>query len=337
MAIAWSGFILMVLALLLADLGLFQRRSRELSMAQSLALSAVWISIGLGFAVVVYLGFEHHWFGLGTHIDPIDGKPNTGARAAAKYLTAYIVEKSLSIDNLFVMSVIFSRLSIPRQLQHGVLFWGILGAMILRGAMIVGGVALVIRFDFVLYIFAIVLIVGAVKMLVSNEDSAEAPATNWFVRAAGRFCAISDQFDGKKFITRNAAGAWLLTPLAVALIAIEGADVVFAIDSIPAVFAVTANPLLIFASNILAILGLRSLYFAVDRLIAEFRYLKTSVGAILFIIGLAMLARHPLQNLLGDNVRYVLLGATVLSLAIGIIASLRHRKLLSMTTETTRD
>ena len=342
---AWIIFLAFVLAMLALDLGVFHRKSHVVGFKEALGWSAVWLTIGLSFSAVVYFAYDHHWFGLGSTVDAVDQVRNNGPQAAIKYLTAYVVEKSLSIDNIFVIAMIFGSLAVPARYQHRVLFWGILGALVMRGLMIGVGAVLIQNFHWILYVFGVFLIITGIRMLFAGESHTTAenhPA----VRALRRLFPITRDFHGQYFLLRagghralegaepgspptpdpqlNAArpGTWFLTPLAVALILVEVTDLVFAIDSIPAVFAITADPFLVFTSNVFAILGLRSLYFALAGLITKFRYLKPALSLVLMIVGAKMLAAKWLKIWLGDSYNLTVLAVIIGVLATGILTSL---------------
>lgn len=342
---AWIIFIGFVFAMLALDLGVFHRKSHIVGFKESLAWSAVWITLGLAFSILVYFAYELHWFGLGNSEDAVDKLVNTGKLAATKYLTAYVVEKSLSVDNIFVIAMVFSSLAVPARYQHRVLFWGIIGALVMRGAMIGLGSVLVQNFHAILYVFGAFLIFTGIKMLVMEEKE-EHPENNPVVRWIGRIFPITREYHGQHFMVRAGsdwsreaaepgaeakvdpvvesapAGKWLLTPLAVALILVEVTDLIFAVDSIPAVFAITADPFLVFTSNVFAILGLRSLYFALAGLISNFRYLKPALSLILVLVGVKMLAAKWLKVWLGDSFNLTILAVIIAILATGIITSL---------------
>jgi tellurite resistance protein TerC len=341
----WTGFILLILALLALDLGVFNRKAHVVSVREALCWSALWISLGLLFSVFIYFGYGHHWMGMGLGIDSVDRTINTGHSATVKYLTGYVIEKSLSVDNIFVIALIFAYFGVPAIYQHRVLFWGILGALVMRGIMIGIGAALIARFHWILYIFGVFLLITAVRMLTMGGGHSE-PGKNPMVRLTRRLFRVSDQFHGQHFIVRAGsekshmpaapgeqiqtdpavdrarAGAWMLTPLALALVVIETTDLVFAIDSIPAIFAITADPFLVFTSNVFAILGLRSLYFALAGMMEKFRYLKVSLAVVLALVGVKMLAGEWFKSLLGEEYNFILLGLIFGILAIGVIASL---------------
>jgi len=340
----WIGFILLVLGMLALDLGVFHRRAHVVSVKEALAWSAVWIALGLSFSIFIYFAYEGHWLGLGALIDPVDKHINDGSTAVVKYLTGYIVEKSLSMDNIFVIAMIFSFFGVPPIYQHRVLFWGIIGALVLRGVMIGVGAQLIASFHWVLYIFGGLLILTAGKMLMMRTEHTD-PGRNVFVRLARRFVPITDHFHGEHFVVRAGStqshaavvpgaaitadaavdharpGMRMLTPLALALITVETTDVVFAVDSIPAIFAITADAFLVFTSNVFAILGLRSLYFALAAMIEKFRYLKVSLAIILAVVGVKMLIADWLKSLLGPSFNFWLLGVVCLILIAGVIAS----------------
>jgi tellurite resistance protein TerC len=340
----WAGFILFVLLMLALDLGVFHKEAHVVSVREALGWSAVWISLGLAFGVFVYFGYEHHWMGLGLAVDAVDGQVNDGASATVKYLTGYIIEKSLSVDNVFVIAMIFAFMAVPRIYQHRVLFWGILGALILRGVMIAVGAELIARYHWILYVFGVFLLVTAVKMLVIREHSD--PAQNLVVRWTKRLLSVTDQFHGEHFLVRAGSarsrkaaapglaarpdaaveravpGTLMLTPLALALILVETTDLIFAVDSIPAIFAITADPFLVFTSNVFAILGLRSLYFALADMIDRFRFLKVSLAMVLAIVGLKMLLAEPLKAALGPPFNIYVLLVVLVVLGFGVMASL---------------
>jgi len=337
--------------MLAIDLGVFHRKSHEVGFRESLMWSAVWITMGLAFSGLVYVGYEKHWFGLGSAIDAVDLMQNNGYLAATKYLTAYVVEKSLSVDNIFVIALVFSSLSVPPRYQHRVLFWGILGALALRGTMIGLGSMLVQNFHWILYVFGGFLLFTGLKMLFMKEDEEDAhPEKNRIVKWMRRVFPITQNFHGQHFMVRAGgpwslesaepgkapvtdavlaaapAGKWLLTPLFVALVLVEVTDLIFAVDSIPAVFAITADPFLVFTSNVFAILGLRSLYFALAGLIHKFQYLKPALSLILVLVGVKMLAAKWLKMWLGDSFNVIVLAVIVSILAIGVVTSIVFSK-----------
>jgi tellurite resistance protein TerC len=322
----WCGFVAFVLLVLALDLGVFHRRARAVTLREALGWSAAWIALGLAFSVFVYHGYENQWLGLGASPDPVErtaahpeGRVNDGRAAVLKYLTGYVVEKSLSVDNVFVMAMIFSFLRVPAEYQHRVLFWGILGALALRGVMIGLGARLIAEFSWILYVFGGFLILTAAKMLLAGDGVH--PERSWAVRLVRRVFRVTPDFHGQHFLARDASGALALTPLALALVMVETTDVIFAVDSIPAIFAITADPFLVFTSNVFAILGLRSLYFALAGAMEAFRYLKVSLAAVLALVGVKMLAHDWLEEVLGPNANLYLLLVVGGVLAAGMIVS----------------
>lgn len=322
---AYVGFIGLIMLFLALDLGVFHREAHEVSMKESLVWSAIWLSCGISFTAFVYLAYEHHWLGLGLQTAKYVGGAIvlgevTGGTAAIQYLTGYVVEKSLAMDNIFVIAMVFGYFAIPRKYQHRVLFWGIIGALIMRGGMIYLGAELIMRYTWILIFFGFFLILTALKMALieSNDD----PGTNPVVKIAKKVFRTVDFFDGQKFFTRRTiaphyitdlksgkvvyapaelgtlSAKLAVTPLFLALIMVEITDLVFAVDSIPAVFAITPDPFIVFTSNIFAILGLRALYFCLAALIAKFRFLKPALILILAYVGvkLLLLALPPYLN-----------------------------------------
>jgi tellurite resistance protein TerC len=327
---AWLGFLTFVFIMLALDLGVFNREAHEVSVREAVGWSAVWITMGLCFAIFIFFAYDGKWFGLGLAPDSVDGMVNDGATAVEKYLTGYVVEKSLSVDNIFVISVIFSSFAVPAIYQHRVLFWGILGALAMRGAMIGFGARLVGRFHWVLYLFAAFLIGTALKMLFMKSHEEADPANNRLVRIARKYFRVTDAFHGPKFFVRAArsdattsrAGAIMLTPLVMALIVVESTDLIFAVDSIPAIFAISGDPFIVFTSNVFAILGLRSLYFALAGMVAKFRYLKVSLALVLLVVGTKMLLANWLKQVLGEHFNLYLLAVVLGILCAGVVFSL---------------
>ncbi len=307
----WVGFLGLVLVLLAVDLGLLNRKAHVFSTREALAWTAFWVILALIFNIGVFYLYKKNLFGVGATV----GHPLTGQEAALRFLTGYLVEKSLSLDNIFVIAMIFAYFQVPAMFQHRVLFWGILGALVLRGVMIAAGTALIHRFEWVIYIFGGLLVVTAFKMLVQKQEKIE-PDRNPLVRLARRFYPVTAEFEGQRFFTRM-NGRRAVTPLFLVLLVVESTDVLFAIDSIPAIFGVTTDPFLVFTSNVFAILGLRSLYFVLASIIEKFRYLKLSIVVVLAYIGVKMLVSaffkiDPLISL-----------AVVCSvLAVGMVASI---------------
>jgi tellurite resistance protein TerC len=310
-----------VLVTLAIDLGVVNRKAHVVSVKEALTFTTVLVIMAMAFAGLVHAAYDHQWLELGTQVDRIDGAINDGRLAALKFITGYLIELSLSADNVFVMAMIFAHLRIPAQFQHRVLFWGILGALVMRGVMIVVGTALIARYHWVLYVFGVFLLYTAAKMLLSKDEGHLETDEVFIIRQLRRFFPVTGQFNQHHF-TAAVDGRRMLTPLAVALVLVEAMDLVFALDSIPAAFAITADPFLVFTSNVFAILGLRSLYFALAGAIEKFRYLKTSLSAILGLIGAKMLSGDLLKEFLGPNANLYMLGIVVAILAGGAIASI---------------
>jgi tellurite resistance protein TerC len=308
----WIGFVAFVLMLLALDLGVFHRKAHVVGLKEALAWSGVWMGVALVFNLFVYVGYEHHWLGMG-----LPGTEPDGQAAAVMYFTGYVLEKSLSVDNVFVMALIFSYFGVPAVSQHRVLFWGILGALVMRGGMILLGSVLIARFHWVLYVFGAFMIFAAAKMLLVRHEPD--PRNTWLVRFARRWFPVTGDFAGQRFAVR-ANGQWLLTPLALALVAVESTDLLFAVDSVPAIFAVTEDPFLVFTSNVFAMLGLRSLYFALAGILDRFYYLKLSLVVLLALIGVKMLLKDVLHAVPG--LTYYTLGVIALVLTAGVVASL---------------
>ena len=279
----WIGFILLVLLLLALDLGVLNRRAHSVSTAEALRNTALWMSLTLAFNVAVYFMYEHQLFGVGVDI----GHSMSGGQAALQFLTAYVVEESLSVDNLFVMAVIFRYFAVPNAYQHRVLFLGILGALVFRGVFIGAGLAFVDHFTWAIYVFGGLLVLTALKMLFSKDETLE-PDRHPLVRLVRHFYPMTSEYHGDRFFVRL-SGKLHATPLCLALVLVEGSDIVFAVDSVPAVFGVTRDPFIAFTSNVFAMLGLRSLYFALAAAMHSLRYLKVSLVFILGFVGLKML------------------------------------------------
>jgi len=279
----WIGFITIIIVLLALDLGVLHRKAHIIYMREAFFWTAFWIALALLFNVLIYYAYENHWLDIGrTSTDKL-----TGGQAALKYFTGYLLEKSLSLDNIFVIAMIFAYFRVPPIYQHRVLFWGILGAIILRGIMIGLGVVLIERFTWMIYVFGVFLILTAVRLLISRHDNIE-PKKNPFVKLAKTIFPVTDTYKQNHFFAKI-DGRWAMTPLFLVLIVVESSDVLFAIDSIPAIFAVTTDPFIVFTSNIFAVLGLRALYFALAGLMHKFRYLKMSLVFLLVKIILLML------------------------------------------------
>ncbi|MDA1370532.1 MAG: TerC family protein [Proteobacteria bacterium] len=284
-ALVWIGFFLFIIVVVSLDLGVFHRKPHVVSLPESIGWTCVWVTLALAFNVVIYYLYELNPSGW-----DMDTEQLTGAEGALNFFTGYVVEKSLSIDNIFIIAMIFVHFQVPLELQHRVLFWGILGAVVLRGIMIFAGVVVIERFEWVVYILGLLLLFSAANMLVSHHDNIS-PENNFFIRAVQRYFPVTADFHGAHFfIMQN--GVRTATPLFLALVLVETSDVTFAIDSIPAIFAITRDPFIIFTSNVFAILGLRSLYFMLAGLMEKFRYLKISLAFLLAYIGVKMMLVH---------------------------------------------
>lgn len=313
---AWGGFLLLVGVILALDLGVFNKQSHAPTLREALVFTAGTVVLAGLFAVALRVGYDAHWLGLGAHVDAVDGVINDGRTAMLKFLTGYVVELSLSMDNVFVIALIFEHLKVPLMYQHRVLFWGILGALVMRGLMIGIGAGLVARYHWVLLIFGAFLVITGLRMLFADEAAEEAQVESWVTRWLRRHFPVTDQFHGERLrVTLD--GRTVLTPLAVALVLVETTDLIFAVDSIPAIFAITADPFLVFTSNVFAILCLRSLYFGLAGLIARFRHLKVSLALVLTLVGVKMLLGERVRGWLGEDANLYLLGVIFLILLGG--------------------
>ena len=311
----WAVFLSLIVILLAIDLGLFHRKARDIGVAESLALSAFYIVIALTFG-----GWVWH---------------TLGAQAGTEYVTGFLIEKTLALDNIFVISLIFSYLAIPPALQHRVLFWGIVGVIVLRAIMIGLGATLVAEFSWILYIFALFLIATGIKMLVMTDHAPDIE-NNPILRLIRRSMRVTPDLHGERFLVKQphphtGRNVLWVTPLFVALIMIEIVDLIFAVDSVPAIFAITTDPFIVYTSNIFAILGLRALYFALAAVIDRFTYLKPALALVLVFIG----SKIFVADLLGWDKfpASISLGVTVSLIAAGIAFSLyRTRRSASVTT-----
>lgn len=308
-----------MLVVLAIDLGVLNRKAHVVSMREALTFTGVVAFLALCFNGVVYFLYENQWLGLGTHIDAVDGVANDGRLAAVKFITGYVIELSLSADNVFVIAMIFQYMRVPPQYQHRVLFWGILGALVMRGAMILVGATLIARYHWILYLFGAFLVFTAIRMLTAKADEGD-PADTFVMRQLRRYFPITPTYHGQRFVIKQEMRT-VLTPLAVALVLVETTDLIFAVDSIPAIFAITTDPFLVFTSNVFAILGLRSLYFALASAIDKFRYLKISLAAILGLVGVKMLVADLVKPYVGPNFNFWMLGAVITILTTGVVAS----------------
>lgn len=293
--LVWVAFNLFVLAMLALDLGVFQRKAHEVHIREALAWSGVWITLALFFNVGIYV-----WHGSDT---------------ALEFLTGYVIEKSLSIDNIFVFLLIFTYFRVPNIHQHKVLFWGILGALLMRAAFIATGITLIEKFHWIIYVFGAFLIITGIKMALQKDKEIH-PEKNPVLRLFRRLMPVTEDYaDGKFFVKRD--GRYLATPLFVVVLVIETTDVIFAVDSIPAVLAITRDPFIVYTSNVFAILGLRALYFALAGVMQLFHYLHYGLSAILVFVGLKMLLVDIYKIPIG-----LALGTVASILVISVIASI---------------
>ncbi|MCW1926063.1 TerC family protein [Luteolibacter arcticus] len=296
--IAFNAFVIFMLAL---DLGVFNRKAHVVKLKEALGWTAVWIAMAMVFNAWV-------WWKL-------------GAKSGQEFLGGYLLEKSLSVDNVFVFAVIFSFFKVPREYQHKVLFWGIFGALALRAIMIAGGAALITNFGWIIYIFAAFLVYTGFKMFFHNEDSVD-PGKSLVVRLLKRTMPMTPDYVGSKFLVKQ-DGKWFATPLLAVLLCVEVTDVIFAVDSIPAIFAITTDTFIVYTSNVFAILGLRALYFAIAGILPYFHFLKYGLGVILIFVGVKMSLAHT-QWKIDMNVS---LGVIAGVLVASVIASIIHREL----------
>jgi tellurite resistance protein TerC len=305
--VVWGIFIAFIILFLALDLGVFNRNPHVIKTKEAAIWTSIWVSFALGFSGVIYWLFSE-----GLIENPTGLTPNT---AVLKYITGYLIELSLSIDNVFVIAVIFSSFAIPKKFQHEVLFYGILGAIIFRALMIFFGVALINKFDWIIYVFGAFLLITAFRMLIHKEAEFNPKKSKMF-RLLKKFFPVSHKMDGDKFFIKR-MGIRAATPLFVALIIIELTDILFALDSIPAILAITADPFIVFSSNILAILGLRSMYFLISRMLTKFRYINYSLVVILAFVGVKMIISHNVEI-----PEWLSLSVIGVSLSAGIVASL---------------
>ncbi len=296
----WGGFTLFVLAMLALDLGVFNRKAHVVGFKEALTWTGVWVTLALIFNAGVW-----HF---------------AGPQKALEFFTGYLIEYSLSADNVFIFALIFSYFAVPPQWQHKVLFWGILGALIMRVIMIFAGVALISRFGWILYLFGAFLLFTGLKMIFSKDEEVH-PEHNPIVRWFRKLVPVSSGHHDDKLVVR-VNGRLMATPLMVVLVCVEVTDVIFAVDSIPAIFAVTRDPFIVYTSNVFAILGLRSLYFALAGVLDKFHYLKIGLGVVLSFVGVKMLLGHTAWKI--DT--HVSLGVIVVVLAVSIILSLLRPK-----------
>ena len=294
----WIGFNVFVLAMVALDLGVFHRKAHAVGLKEAGTWSVVWVALALAFNAWIWLVW--------------------GREAGLQFLTGYLIEKSLSVDNIFVFVLLFGFFAVPARLHHRVLFWGILGALVMRGAFIAAGSYVLEQFHWVLYLFGAMLVLTGLKML--RRQSSFSPADNPVVRWLRRWLPMTDHYHGERFWVRE-RGRWLATPLFLVLVLVEASDLLFAIDSIPAIFAVTREPFLVFTANVFAILGLRSMYFLLADVVHRFIYLKVGLAVVLVFVGLKMLIMDVYQIPVAVSF-LVILGV----MAGSIVASLRRTR-----------
>jgi tellurite resistance protein TerC len=295
----WVGFNVVVLAILALDLGVLHRRSEKVSLKEAAIWSGVWVALSLCFALAIYRSM--------------------GKQSGLEFLTGYLIEYALSVDNIFVFVLIFSYFNVPEKYQHRVLFWGIIGALVLRGVMIVAGSALVTRFAWTLYIFGAFLVFTGLRMALQKDEAAYNPERDPVLRLARRLVPVTADYRGDKFFVHepDAGGRmrYAATPLFIVLLIVDTTDIIFATDSIPAIFAVTRDPFIVYTSNICAVLGLRALYFLLANIVDKFVYLKLGLSMVLVFIGAKMLLEHfihiPIVAALG--IVGVVLGTSILA------------------------
>ena len=296
----WIGFVVFLALMLAIDLGIFHRKSHTVTFKESLGWTLVWIMLAMMFAAIVYF-----W---------------KGSEKAIEFITGYVIELSLSVDNLFIFILVFSYFHVPQQYQHKILFWGILGALVMRVIFIFAGVALISKFHWIIYVFGAIIIISGIKMLFQKDKKIE-PEKNPLIRFVKKMIPVTHEYHGDSFFIKLKNGAWAATPLFIVLVFIEITDLIFAIDSRPAILAITTDTFIVFTSNAFAILGLRSLYFALAGMLNLFRFLHIGLSLVLIFIGLKMV----LSDIYKVPIEYALL--IVLSILLtSISASLILKK-----------
>lgn len=305
----WTIFVTAVVLFLLLDLGVFHRKAHEVRFKEALAWSTVWFVLAICFGLFIAPHMAENWTNV--HRD--------------EFITGYIIELSLSMDNVFVIALIFQYFAVPAKYQHRVLFWGILGALLMRGVMIWLGTELINRFHFILYILGAFLLFTGIKMIFAGGDDEIEPEKNFFVKLTRRFFPVTTTYHESHFAIKE-NGRWVLTPLALVLVMVETTDLIFAVDSIPAIFGVTTNPFIVFTSNVFAILGLRSLYFVLAGAIGFFRYLKVGLSLVLCFIGGKMLA-GMFELHINTKLSLIIVASIIgTSILMSLIASKREAK-----------
>lgn len=335
--LAWGGFLLFVLLMLFFDLFVLHRKAHEIRFKEALIGVSVPVTVALAFVAFVYWAYNSHFLDLGilpAYVNAADPRvvkmwPTTGDNAALMYLTGYVIEISLSADNVFLFVVLMNFFRVPGAFQHRVLFWGVLGALVMRAAMILAGTVLIAKFNWIIVVFGGFLLFTGIKMLFSGEEEPD-PSNSIAVRAAKKAFPITHEYHGQSFFIRN-AGMLVATPLFLVLVCIEFTDLIFAVDSIPAVFAITNDPFIVFTSNVFAILGLRSMYFLLAGVMDKFHYLKIGLAVVLAFVGVKMLLPFA-GEWIGQATHghpyhwhvpiYISLTAILLTLTASVVASL---------------
>lgn len=311
----WIGFVGCVLFFLALDLGVFHKSAHIVKFKEAIGWTTLWVALSFAFGLFVGPALVQGW-----------EKQDT-----VEFITGYVIELSLSMDNVFVIALIFTYFRVPQEYQHRVLFWGILGALVMRGAMIAMGAAIIKQFSWTLYVFGAFLVFTGIKMLFTDDEGVQ-PEKNPVLKLAKKFFPVAAEFHGQKFSLRE-HGKLVLTPLALVLLMVETTDLIFALDSIPAIFAITTKPFIVFTSNVFAILGLRSLYFVLAGAIDYFRYLKVGLSFVLVFIGVKMLlASHGEQKLwfqvhIDSNISLIVVAAIIgTSMALSMVAGRREKR-----------
>ncbi|MFT4565248.1 MAG: tellurite resistance protein TerC [Saprospiraceae bacterium] len=310
--IIWVLFVFVVLLMIIVDLGVFNREAHVISFKEASIWTSIWVSVALLFSIAVH---QIYMRGL---VDNPSGL--TPSEAVVNYLTGYLIELSLSVDNIFVIAVIFATFKIPMKYQHRVLFWGIVGAIVFRALMILFGIVLINQFSWMIYVFGVFLLFTAYKMYTTTEEESFNPRESFVFRQIRKIIPITQEMEGERFFVRR-KHIRAATPLFVALIVIEVTDVLFALDSIPAILAITNDPFLVFSSNILAILGLRSMYFFLSNMLDRFSFLEYSLIAILSFVGIKMLLTHLWHIPQWFSLLFILF-----ALVAGVVGSLMQKK-----------
>lgn len=315
----WVGFNVFVLAMLALDLGVFHRKAHEVSIKEASIWSVVWISLAMVFNALIF----NFW----SVISP--GSGYTNGEAGLAFLTGYLIEKALSVDNIFVFVLIFTYFSVPAKYQHRVLFWGIIGALLMRGIMIGLGAALIKEFHWIIYIFGAFLIFTGIRMAFHKNEEVH-PENNPLVRLLRRIMPVTENYENDKFFVRR-AGVLMATPLFLVLLMVESTDLIFAVDSIPAIFAVTQDPFLVYTSNVFAILGLRSLYFVLAGMVTKFHYLKLGLSFVLVFVGVKMLLVDTAWKIPTGISLGVVAGIIIISVIASLIRSRRQEREMAQT------